>query len=232
MGLTSSRAIIPLLQIIPKPEGSVKLRSIMKGKTISEAVIRRLPRYYRYLEELAEKGVERIPSSKIASALRVTASQVRQDLCSFGGFGQQGLGYNVEMLKSEIADILGLNRDYNLIIVGYGNVGAALANYSGFFKERFFVKAVFDVDTAKKVPKDISIYHLNNIEKYLEENPIDIAIICTPKDVAQSVAERLIAAGIKKIWNFAPIELVLPEHITLENTNMSASLFMLTYSRR
>lgn len=205
----------------------------MKDKAISEAVIRRLPRYYRYLEALAEKGVERIPSSKIASALRVTASQVRQDLCSFGGFGQQGLGYNVEMLKGEIADILGLNRLYNLVIVGYGNVGAALANYSGFNKEGFIVKAAFDINTARKaLPKGIQLYHLDKIEEYLTNNPIDIAIICTPKAAAQSVAERLVAAGIAKIWNFAPIELDLPEHITLENTNMSASLFMLTYSRR
>ncbi len=204
----------------------------MKGKSISEAVIRRLPRYYRYLEELAENGVERIPSSKIASALRVTASQVRQDLCSFGGFGQQGLGYNVEMLKKEIADILGLTRQYNLIIIGYGNVGAALSNYGGFIKENFIVKAVFDIDTGKIAPKGVELLPLDKIEQYLSNNNIDIAIICTPKDAAQGVAERLVAAGITKIWNFAPIELDLPENITLENTNMSANLYMLTYSRR
>lgn len=205
----------------------------MKGKkSISEAVIRRLPRYYRYLEELADQGVERIPSSKIASALRVTASQVRQDLCSFGGFGQQGLGYNVEMLKLEIADIMGLTRAYNLIIIGYGNVGAALANYKGFQKENFYVKAVFDIDDKKAVPDGVALYHMDNIEDYLSKNTIDIAIICTPKTEAQSVAERLVNAGITKIWNFAPTELDLPENILLENTNMSANLYMLTYSRR
>ncbi|NCA66596.1 MAG: redox-sensing transcriptional repressor Rex [Clostridia bacterium] len=204
----------------------------MKGKTISEAVIRRLPRYFRYLEELAEKGVERIPSSRIASALRVTASQVRQDLCSFGGFGQQGLGYNVEMLKNEIADILGLTRSYNMIIVGFGNVGAALAGYMGFSKEAFIFKAAFDIDTDKVVPEGLKLYSIDKIEDYLANNQIDIAVICTPKAAAQSVAERLVAAGITKIWNFAPIELDLPENITLENTNMSASLYMLTYSRR
>jgi len=204
----------------------------MRDKNISEAVIRRLPRYYRYLEELAEKGVERIPSSKIASALRVTASQVRQDLCSFGGFGQQGLGYNVELLKAEIADILGLTKQYNMIIVGYGNVGAALANYAGFLKENFHVVAVFDVDTGKTVPEGIEIRHVDELEEYIGSHNIDIGIISTPKNAAQQAAERLIAAGITKIWNFAPTELDLPENIVLENTNMSANLFMLTYSRR
>lgn len=204
----------------------------MREKNISEAVIRRLPRYYRYLEELEEKKVERIPSSKIASALRVTASQVRQDLCSFGGFGQQGLGYNVSLLKKEIADILGLTRSYNMIIVGYGNVGAALSGYSGFSKENFKVIAAFDMDISKATPEGLTLCHIDTIEAFIEQNEVDIAVISTPKSVAQSVAERLVNAGIKKIWNFAPTELDLPENIILENTNMSASLYMLTYSRR
>ena len=196
---------------------------------ISEAVIKRLPRYYRHLKHLADSGVTRVSSNKIADVLNITASQVRQDLCNFGGFGQQGFGYDVIKLKNELATILGLDKEYDMIIVGAGNIGRALAGYKGFVDDGFFVKALFDIDPRCSSINGIKVYEMDFLEAYLNQNNVDIAIIATQKDSAKSVADELIKCGVKSIWNFAPIEIEVPEGVTLENISMSESLYVLSY---
>ena len=196
---------------------------------ISEAVIKRLPRYYRFIKQLADGGVERVSSTKIASALSITASQVRQDLCNFGGFGQQGYGYDVGKLKTELATILGLDKVYDMIIVGAGNIGRALAGYKGFKDDGFYVRALFDIDPRCSSINGIKVYDMDFLKSYLQQNQVDIAVIATQKDSAKSVADALIAGGVKSIWNFAPVELEVPEGITLENISMSESLYVLSY---
>ena len=199
---------------------------------ISEAVIKRLPRYYRLIKQLADSGVERVSSNKIASVLNITASQVRQDLCNFGGFGQQGYGYDVSKLKNELAAILGLDKVYDLIIVGAGNIGRALAGYKGFKDDGFYVKALFDMDPRCSSINGIKVYEMNMLKTYLQQNKVDIAVIATPKDSAKSVADALIEYGVKSIWNFAPIELEVPDGITLESISMSESLYVLSYRNK
>ena len=194
---------------------------------ISEAVIKRLPRYYRHLKQLSDSGVERVSSNKIASVLNITASQVRQDLCNFGGFGQQGYGYDVAKLKNELAAILGLDKVYDLIIVGAGNIGRALAGYKGFKDDGFYVRALFDIDPRCSSINGIKVYQMDFLKTYLNQNQVDIAIIATQKDSAKEVASELIANGVKSIWNFAPVELEVPEDVTVENISMSESLYVL-----
>ena len=196
---------------------------------ISEAVIKRLPRYYRHIKQLADNGVTRVSSNKIASVLNITASQVRQDLCNFGGFGQQGYGYDVVKLKNELAVILGLDKEYDMIIVGAGNIGRALAGYKGFRDDGFYVKALFDIDPRCSSINGIKVYEMDFLETYLKQNKVDIAIIATQKDSAKSVAEELIKLGVKAIWNFAPVELEVPKDVTLENISMSESLYLLSF---
>ena len=196
---------------------------------ISEAVIKRLPRYYRHIKQLADSGVTRVSSNKIAGVLNITASQVRQDLCNFGGFGQQGYGYDVVKLKNELAVILGLDKEYDMIIVGAGNIGRALAGYKGFVDDGFFVKALFDIDPRCTSINGIKVYEMDDLQGYLKQNKVDIAIIATQKDSAKSVADELIEYGVKSIWNFAPVELEVPEGVTVENISMSESLYVLSY---
>ncbi len=196
---------------------------------ISEAVIKRLPRYYRHIKQLADSGVTRVSSNKIAGVLNITASQVRQDLCNFGGFGQQGYGYDVVKLKNELAVILGLDKEYDMIIVGAGNIGRALAGYKGFVDDGFFVRALFDIDPRCTSINGIKVYEMDLLEAYLKQNNVDIAIIATQKDSAKSVADELIKYGVKSIWNFAPVELEVPEGVTVENISMSESLYVLSF---
>lgn len=196
---------------------------------ISEAVIKRLPRYYRHIKQLADSGVTRVSSNKIASVLNITASQVRQDLCNFGGFGQQGYGYDVVKLKNELAVILGLDKEYDMIIVGAGSIGRALAGYKGFVDDGFFVRALFDIDPRCTSINGIKVYEMDLLEAYLKQNNVDIAIIATQKDSAKSVADELIKYGVKSIWNFAPVELEVPEGVTVENISMSESLYVLSF---
>lgn len=196
---------------------------------ISEAVIKRLPRYYRHIKHLADSGVMRVSSNKIASVLNITASQVRQDLCNFGGFGQQGYGYDVIKLKNELAAILGLDRQYDMIIAGAGNIGRALAGYKGFADDGFCVRALFDIDPRCSSINGIKVYEIDFLEAYVKENNVDIAIIATQKESAKSVADSLIACGIKSIWNFAPVEIEVPDDVTVENISMSESLYVLSY---
>ncbi len=196
---------------------------------ISEAVIKRLPRYYRHIKQLADSGVERVSSTKIANVLNITASQVRQDLCNFGGFGQQGYGYDVVKLKNELAAILGLDKVYDMIIVGAGNIGRALAGYKGFSDDGFYVRALFDIDPRCTSINGIKVYDMDFLNTYLRQNRVDIAVVATQKNSAKGVADALIAGGVKSIWNFAPIELEVPDGITVENISMSESLYVLSY---
>lgn len=203
-----------------------------KKNVISEAVIKRLPRYYRYVKQLETDGVKRVSSSGLAKYLSVTASQVRQDFSNFGEFGQQGYGYSVPKLRAEIAAILGLDQQHNIIIIGCGNIGKALARYIGFSDDGFYVRAMFDIDPGviQKVPVGVEVLNINKLADYINMHRVDIAAICVQKDVAVTVAETLARFGVHNLWNFAPVDLsgVAPD-VVCENINMSDSLFVLSY---
>ena len=180
----------------------------MDNKEISQAVIGRLPRYFRYLGELKDDGIERISSQELSAIMKVTASQIRQDFNNFGGFGQQGYGYKVEYLYEEIGKILGLHKTHNLIIIGAGNLGQALANYMNFERRGFLFRGIFDNNPAlfgKKI-RDLEVQPMEELETFVKENEIDIAVLTIPKDSALEVAERLARQDIKGIWNFAHID--------------------------
>ncbi len=203
----------------------------MGEKIISSAVIKRLPRYYRYLNELMLDGIERISSKELSARMNVTASQIRQDLNNFGGFGQQGYGYNVEYLLTEIGKILGLDRENRLIIVGGGHLGQALAGYTSFQKRRFRVMAVFDIDEKLIGTKigEVPVLDMRDAEAYIRENEIRIAAMTIPKEVAHETAARLVRYGIKAFWNFVPRDLELPDGIAVENVHLTESLMTLSY---
>ncbi len=203
----------------------------MKEKIVSPVVIKRLPRYYRYLGELLSKGVLRISSKDLSTLMGVTASQIRQDLNCFGGFGQQGYGYNVEMLHKEMGNILGLDRGYKTIIVGAGNLGKALAKHSNFRKRGFNLIGIFDADdslTGKEIA-GIAVQSSKDMEEFVRENKPDIAILALPKSAVEPEANRLVKLGVKGIWNFSYGELHLPEGIAVENVHLSDSLMTLSY---
>lgn len=204
----------------------------MDAKQISKAVIKRLPRYYRYLGELMEDNVERISSNDLSRKMRVTASQIRQDLNNFGGFGQQGYGYNVKYLYTEIGKILGLDSTHPMIIVGAGNLGQALANYSDFEKRGFKLVGIFDINP---VLEGISVHGIEiqmttSLPVFLKENNVDIAILTLPKNKAEEMADVLVANGIKAIWNFAHLDLNVPKDVIVENVHLSESLMTLSYN--
>ena len=201
-------------------------------KEISKAVIRRMPRYYRYLGELLDDGVERISSNDLSTRMRVTASQIRQDLNNFGGFGQQGYGYNVKYLYDEIGKIMGMNQQHNIIVVGAGKLGQALANYIKFEKRGFVIIGLFDVNPALKgiSVRGIKVRMLDELEDFLKENQVDIATLTLPKEKADEVANMLVDLGINAIWNFAHLDLQLPDHVVVENVHLSDSLMQLSYN--
>ena len=204
----------------------------MNEKDISQAVIGRLPRYFRYLGELKDDGIERISSQDLSKRMQVTASQIRQDLNHFGGFGQQGYGYNVNHLYEEIGKILGLDKEHHLIIIGAGHLGQALANYINFERRGFLFKGLFDVDSSLhgKMIRDIEIRPMEEMEAFIRDNQIDIAVLTIPKNDAVVVAEKLASCGIKAIWNFAHVDLNLPDSIQVENVHLSDSLMKLSYN--
>ena len=204
----------------------------MEAKQISKAVIKRLPRYYRYLGELLEDNVERISSNDLSKKMRVTASQIRQDLNNFGGFGQQGYGYNVKYLYTEIGKILGLDIVHPMIIVGAGNLGQALANYVEFEKRGFKLVGIFDVNPVLEgiAVRGIEIQMISALTFFMKENNIEIAILTLPKNKARDMAEILIENGIKAIWNFAHIDLDTPDDVIVENVHLSESLMTLSYN--
>jgi len=204
----------------------------MKKQTkISNAVIKRLPRYRRYLHELQKKGVDKISSNEFSSLIGYTASQIRQDLNNFGGFGQQGYGYSVDSLYREISSILGLDQQYKMVIVGAGNLGQAIANHTYYYKAGFVVCGIFEINPRLIGIRinDIEVMDYENIVEFVEENGIDIGIICTTKDAAQEVADKLCFAGVRGLWNFAPVDIETPSHIAIENMHISDSLHSLAY---
>jgi redox-sensing transcriptional repressor len=204
----------------------------MEEKEISQAVISRLPRYFRYLGELKERGIERISSQELSDIMKVTASQIRQDFNNFGGFGQQGYGYNVEYLYEEISKILGIDQMHQLIIIGVGNLGQALTNYTNFNRRGFVFKGAFDCDPelyGMKI-RGVEVRPTEEIEEFVRANNIDIAVLTIPKDQAVPMAQRLVDCGIKAIWNFAHVDLDVPENVQVENVHLSDSLMKLSYN--
>ena len=204
----------------------------MEGRHISQAVIRRLPRYYRYLGDLLENGVERISSNDLSKKMKVTASQIRQDLNNFGGFGQQGYGYNVKYLYTEIGKILGLEEDHNIIIIGAGNLGQALANYAAFEKRGFILKGIFDVNPKLQglTIRGVPIRMMDELTSFVQENDVEIVALTLPKDEAIEVANILVENGVRAIWNFAHTDLNLPDNVIVENVHLSDSLMQLSYN--
>lgn len=204
----------------------------MEEKEISQAVIGRLPRYFRYLGELRDRGVERISSQDLSTLMKVTASQIRQDFNNFGGFGQQGYGYNVEYLYKEIGKILGLERTHKFVIIGAGNLGQALGGYINFERRGFIFSGIFDKNPALvgKEVRGIKVQSMEHLDTFIREKDIDIAVLTLPKTGAEDVAKRLAANGIKAIWNFAHVDLNLPEDIQVENVHLSDSLMKLSYN--
>lgn len=189
-----------------------------ENKKISSAVIRRLPRYYRYLGELIESGVQRISSKDLSVRMKVTASQIRQDLNNFGGFGQQGYGYNVKYLYTEIGKILGLEEDHNIIIIGAGNLGQALANYTAFEKRGFILKGIFDVNPRLEGVsiRGVPIRMMDELKSFIQNNDVEIAVLTIPKEKAIEVANLLVDNGVRAIWNFAHTDLNLPDNVIVE----------------
>lgn len=204
----------------------------MDSKEISQAVVSRLPRYFRYLGELKDSGVERISSQELSDIMHVTASQIRQDFNNFGGFGQQGYGYNVEYLYNEIANILGLHEKHHLVLIGAGNLGQAIANYMNFERRGFLITGIFDVNEeiiGKKI-KDITVLPMSDLEQFVKDNDIDIGVLTIPKSAAKEVADRLVACGVHAIWNFAHVDLDVPDYVLVENVHLSESLMKLSYN--
>ncbi len=204
----------------------------LEVKEISQAVVGRLPRYFRYLGELKDEGVERISSQELSELMKVTASQIRQDFNNFGGFGQQGYGYNVEFLYKEISKILGLDNQHNFIIIGAGNLGRALGNYMNFERRGFIFKGMFDAnpDLIGTDVRGIKVMPMEKMEAFVRENDIDIAVLTIPKTSALEIADRLVQNGIRAIWNFAHVDLNVPAGIQVENVHLSDSLMKLSYN--
>ena len=206
--------------------------AVVEEKEISQAVIGRLPRYLRYLGELKDEGIERVSSQELSDIMQATASQIRQDLNTFGGFGQQGYGYNVGYLYDEIRKILGIDKEHQLIIVGAGHLGQALVNYTNFERRGFMFRGIFDCDPeicGKKI-RGITVLPRAEMDGFIRENDIDIAVLTIPKTSAVEVAKKLADCGITGIWNFAHVDLPVPPHIQVENVHLSDSLMKLSYN--
>ena len=198
---------------------------------VSDAVVRRLPMYFRHLRELEKAGVVRISSQELGERMNLTASQIRQDINCFGGFGQQGYGYHVSNLKERIGEILGLNHEYHVIIVGAGNIGRAVANYAGFEKEGFVIQAMFDV-SPQLVGVDVHgtlVQPMDKLAGWLAAHKVDIAVLSVPAAHAKETADLLVQGGVRAIWNFAPVDLNLPEGVAINNVHLSDSLHILSY---
>ncbi len=203
-------------------------------KKVSIAVIRRLPRYYRYLSDLLAMDITRISSKELSTRMGITASQIRQDLNCFGGFGQQGYGYNVELLFNEIGNILGVNNKFKTIIIGAGNMGQALAHYGNFERRGFEIIGIFDVNTkviGNRI-KDIEIFHMDKLEEFVKKHNVEIAMLTVPYEQAREVAEKVARLGIRGLWNFSPMDLKLPYEMVIENVHLSDSLMVLGFKIR
>lgn len=203
-----------------------------KSDHISMSVIRRLPRYYRFLSELYEQKIDRISSTKLAQIMNITASQVRQDLNCFGGFGQQGYGYSVSQLKDEIKNILGLNNDYKAILIGSGNLGKAVAMHMNFEKLGFELIACFDSNEEKVGEKlnNISVKHENELEEFCRQNRVDTAFLCIPRVCVENMLDKLYSLGIKNYWNFSHYDInARYSDAVVENVHLSDNLMTLCY---
>ena len=202
----------------------------MRRDNISMAVVRRMPKYYRYLDELYQNGVDKISSRALAEQMGLTASQIRQDFNCFGGFGQQGYGYNVESLRSEIASIIGISRQHNAIILGVGNIGRALIRNFQFSQCGFTLLAAFDADAkmAGDVINKVPVLHIDELEPFCKEHKVEVAILTIPSKFAQATAEQLALLGIKGLWNFTNVELKV-DGVTVEDVHFSDSMMTLCY---
>lgn len=203
----------------------------MTSKKISIAVIKRLPRYYRYLSHLLELGIKRVSSKELSNRMGITASQIRQDLNCFGGFGQQGYGYNVESLFNEIGNILGINKTFQVVIIGAGHMGQALANYGNFEKRGFKVIGIFDANPSVIGMKinNMEVMNIDDLEAFVHDHKVDIAIISVPYSATPAVADKVARLGIKGLWNFSAMDLELPYDVIVENVHLSDSLMVLGY---
>ncbi len=198
---------------------------------VSDAVIRRLPGYYRHLRELEAAGVHQISSQELGRRMQLTASQIRQDINCFGGFGRQGYGYEVSKLKGHIAEILGLDKKHRMVIIGAGNIGRAVANYPSFGREGFQMAAIFDADPGKIGTEvaGIKVASIDTLDAYLSENQVDIGVLAMPVKGAQQILNKLVEKGIKGVWNFAPTDLTHPDNVTVVNVHLSDSLQVLSF---
>ena len=215
-----------------KPQKRKDNRSIVEERGISQAVIGRLPRYYRYLGDLKNEGVERISSQELSRIMNVTASQIRQDFNNFGGFGQQG--YNTSYLYEEIGKILGLDQQHDMILIGAGNLGQALVNYMNLKNRGFSFKGAFDISPSlygKKIA-NVPIYPMDQMTSFIVENHIDIAVLTVPKAAAIEITQILTETPIKAIWNFAHVDLKVPDRIQVESVHLQDSLMKLSYNIR
>ncbi|NLB91099.1 MAG: redox-sensing transcriptional repressor Rex [Clostridiales bacterium] len=203
----------------------------MVAEYVSDAVIRRLPGYYRYLQELEDMGEKQISSKELGKRMGLTASQIRQDINCFGGFGRQGYGYEVSVLKHHIGDILGLYQEYKMIVIGAGNIGHAVANYANFQSEGFEVIGIFDSDKEKEgqVINGMVVQSNEEIKNVLDKEKVDIGVIAVPAKEAQSLADFLVEKGVKGIWNFAPKDIKVPEEVSVVNVHLSDSLQVLSF---
>ena len=198
---------------------------------VSDAVIRRLPGYYRHLRELEEEGAVQISSQELGERMHLTASQIRQDINCFGGFGRQGYGYPVKELKEKLGEILGIDRKHRMVIIGAGRIGLAVANYASFSREGFETVAMFDTDPDKDCGngKKVPVYSIDELEKRVPELDVSIAVLALPAQAAQETLDRLYACGVRAIWNFAPLDLKHPEDMELVNVHLSDTLHILSY---
>lgn len=203
-----------------------------KYENISTPVIHRLPRYHRFLGELLDNGVTRISSRELSDKMGLTASQIRQDLNCFGGFGQQGYGYAVPELYKEIGTILGLNHAYKTILIGAGNLGRAVATHMSFEKRGFKLVGIFDNDKTKvgKSIRDVPITDMDELEVFCTKQKVEVAILCVPKWAAADISDRLYTLGIKNYWNFSHFDLAVKyKDVIVENVHLNDSLMILCY---
>ncbi len=203
-----------------------------KNTVVSSSVIKRLPRYYRFLGELKQNGIVRISSGELSNRMGFTASQIRQDLNCFGGFGQQGYGYNVEQLYNEIGKILGVNNNRKAILIGAGNLGKAVATHMSFEQRGFSLIGIFDKNEALagQLIKNIPIRHIDGMYNFCKDNSPVVAVLCIPSDSAKEIIDELISLGIKGFWNFSHYDIAAnyPD-VAVENVHLSDSLMMLSY---
>lgn len=203
-----------------------------KRSEISSSVIKRLPRYYRFIGELIKQGIVRSSSGELAEKMSLTASQIRQDLNCFGGFGQQGYGYNLVELRTEIGKILGIDRGYKAVLFGAGNLGKAIASHMNFDEYGWELIGIFDSDLRKENEKvaNLSVMHISRMESFITENKPEIAILCIPKAAAQEYADKLVSLGIKAFWNFSHYDLAVShKNIVVQNVHLGDSIMTLSY---